>query len=136
MRQILFRGKDKDNNWVYGSLIKKVTGKTYIYEYKTGEEIEVNTDTVTGSTGIYCLKNGKKTEIFEGDVLKTKHTHNNVLYEIYDGLLGLVRWDEEEATFYIDLDIDFINMSEITLETEIVGNIWDNPEYLEEINVK
>lgn len=117
MREILFRGKDKDNNWVYGSLVKRANGKIYIYNYEIDEEIKVNPDTVGEGTGIYCLKDGRKTEIFENDILAIK----NKIHGFTSIVTGIVCWDEEEAGFYIELEDDFLKMTDIPSDTEIIG---------------
>lgn len=124
MRQILFRGKAleekpgvKIGEWVYGSLVKRANREIYIYDYEMNEEIKVNPDTVKEGTGIYCLKDGRKTEIFEDDILAIK----NKIHGFTSIVTGIVCWDKEEAGFYIELEDDFLKMTDIPSDTEIIG---------------
>lgn len=134
MRKVKYRGKAKYNgineysklDWEVGGLNwQDIQGKLCAFI----DGVFVHPETVGESTGIYCLKDGKKTEIFEGDILKIKQKFNSFA----DNLLGIVKWDAEEACFYVETLFDFYPMDEIAFETEIVGNIWDNPEMKEEI---
>ena len=131
MRKVSYRGKIKNNktneysklDWEVGSLSWYETGgavRAFINNFG------VHPETVGESTGVYCLKDGKKSEIFEGDILQKFNG-------FVDDLLGVVNWDAEEACFYVETLFDFYPMDEIAFETEIVGNIWDNPEMKEEI---
>lgn len=130
-RKVRYRGKVKNNktteysklDWEVGSLSWYETGgavRAFINNFG------VHPETVGESTGVYCLKDGKKSEIFEGDILQKFNG-------FVDDLLGVVNWDAEEACFYVETLFDFYPMDEIAFETEIVGNIWDNPEMKEEI---
>ncbi len=76
-------------------------------------------------------KNGK--EIFEGDVLKWKD-YGRRSYRIY-----LIIWSEENATFDLDTIKDSSRNSvpddriyRTDTEAEIIGNIYENPELLNE----
>lgn len=133
MREILFRGKQKDNGkWIDGLLgycnfnhgvekaIYVATEMGSITPYRIKQE------TVGQYTGL-TDKNGKK--IFEGDIVKEKDCVHNGEVEIYgnkwviyfkDGVF-FGCWKNCGATFFIK------SLGDI----EIIGNIHDNPELLE-----
>lgn len=77
-------------------------------------------------------KNGK--EIYEGDIVKVPHFSHDERIKIN----GVVKYVDNRAEFVIDLeDIEetfyCCNQSE---RFEVVGNIYENPELLEENNVE
>lgn len=116
MREILFRGKRKDNGeWEYGDLWCNPYGKRVvcivspINDQGTTGENEVDPETVGQFTGLYD-KNGKK--IFEGDIL-------GLDCEAFKGVHTVVDYDEELTTIVT------------TYNVIVIGNIHDNPEPLE-----
>lgn len=76
------------------------------------------------STGLFDMYDK---EIFEGDVLKT-----------YDGELAKVVWNKELACWEAEFLSEIVDLSEVAdvksnrSDCEIVGNIYENPEFLEE----
>lgn len=131
MREILFRGKRKDNGeWAYGYLVEAtnvITDKkaTFIFEqdatYFTHGEFactfEVKPETVGQYTGVKD-KNGKK--VFEGDIMQLcSACYPCLVY--WDGKSWA--WKQNGKRREIDLTCE---------KMEIIGNIYDNKELLED----
>lgn len=129
MREIEFRGKQIDNNeWVEGSLII-VEDDAYIVTIARNDwkkvqlyRHEVDPNTVGQFTGLYD-KNGKK--IFEGDVVKSK----------YFDKPQVVKWNNEWCAFDPIFDARPIEvlpiLSDDNAKIEVIGNVYNNPELLE-----
>ena len=120
MREILFRGKRKDDGkWVVGFLVSHA----HVGDWVTAEPIAP--ETVGQYTGM-TDKNGKK--IFEGDIVDcwsegvnakgTVQQRRDGLWIIYPAWQKKIMWglcpDEYSKT-----------------TVEVVGNVYDNPELLE-----
>ena len=130
-REILFRGKNtRYNCWEYGFYTQFEPGHPcsgtyngiihYIYNI-SGNPTDVEPETVGQFTG-EIDKNGVK--IFEGDILDHFATYGYVIFG--DGMFSMsssakVNFGYRQPLCYLDSD-----------ECEIVGNIFDNPELLEE----
>lgn len=126
MREILFKAKTISGNWVNGLLANK-NDKWYISN-KAGNPFayEVRPETLCQFTGL-CDKNGKK--IWENDILMANLDESypeDVTYETVEW--GVAGWVTHEAN-----SIDRQYLDEFDLEHfEVVGNIFDNPELLQE----
>ena len=120
MRDILFRGKRLYNGeWVEGNYWE-FCGDHNIMVPGNCIGSRVDPSTVGQYTGLKD-KNGER--IFEGDVLTVDGE---------DGFFVL-EFQEDTARFVMDGDsivVDFDNFW--SYEVEVMGNIHDNPEYLEE----
>ena len=125
MREILFRGKDIRGNWHIG-LLAHVGNAWYISnEAGIATAYEVIPNTIGQYTGL-TDKNG--TKIFEGDIVKcTSRFDAKDMVVIF-----------ETAEFHLVDRQRYKNYTECcgyrhfgTLETEVIGNIHDNPELAE-----
>ena len=124
MREILFRGKRYNGEWIYDS-------ETYIRDgdgiWLSDDDlnvVQVQEDTVGQYTGL-TDKNG--TKIFEGDIVKYPTT-----CEIFT-----VAWHGSFAEFVISelqkpnkATRGSKNMYLVNRYCEVIGNIYDNPELL------
>ena len=137
MREILFRGKRKDNGeWIENHILVELRdGQKYIPNNfaPSGLKIDENGNRVSfvalfhevipETVGQYIGANDKNhKEIYEGDIVKTCDNH---IYRI--------KWDNQRAMFYLRNDIthasaDFYHY--FASDLEIIGNITDNPELL------
>ncbi len=131
MREILFRGKRKDNGeWVEGFYqpYKNKEG-CFIGEHETNFTLipklhAVYLETVGQYTGL-TDKNGVK--IFEGDIAKTEDTIGYVSFD--DGEFKF-NWDSSDHRRQTRLKKcglrDFGSFNSL----EVIGNVHDNPELL------
>ena len=133
MREILFRGKRIDNGeWVVGQYVNtcypgngKKTGH-FIVVYPN-EYHEIYTSTLCQFTGL-CDKNGKK--IWENDICDRKEKYPEVVKMTngdwtldYSYAIG-----RDYGNSYCNLGF-YVNERKCV---EVVGNIFDNPELLQE----
>ena len=142
----------KINDEEYGECIAIIPTNTYSYRFNIDDGYYVYTKTIGQFTGLYD-KNGKK--IFEGNIVQTRR------YEMYtEELKGYHGYDEEgypqklpgytgsmtvhktrandnyhavvrfspTKGFYLDGASVYIN----AIRNTVVGNIYDNPELVEE----
>ena len=149
-REILFRGKRKDNKeWVYGTpiVMHHNDGRTHLHHFIIPDGVdlsfgvkvedilvEIIPETRGQDTGLRD-QNGRK--IFKGDILKLVDKNQN--YE----WLAVVEFGNPNATYswgwqlrpitkQVRMSRDILLWIEITGTTvEIIGNIYDNPELLE-----
>jgi uncharacterized phage protein (TIGR01671 family) len=143
MREILFKGKKKDNGeWIEGYLFddgmlgekRMFIGKLVIAPYEgpirgkwtviaNGFD-EVDPDTLCQFTGL-CDKNGKR--IWESDVVWLVYDGKEHIYQIV--------WDNSELDFKAtNGEENYGSNFEYLLccdEIEVIGNIFDNKELLQ-----
>lgn len=134
-RKLKFRAKDLiHNQWIYGGIAEDRKGNTVILpknDWSKGGCVDV--ETVGQFTGLHD-KYGK--EIYEGDILGIDiNGMNKKLIGMVEGGVRGYCYDvvylnhhkgEERWSLYGTVMHDFPNRIEVT------GNIYDNPELLEE----
>ena len=128
MREILFRGKRKDNGeWCEGFYsAEEYNLNTHSIEYipriqLLGKCVSLGVipETVGQYTGLLD-KNGRK--IFEGDAVWFSDEKER----------GVVCFDEIGACFSVRFDTFDANFDHLySNELEIIGNVYDNPELME-----
>lgn len=133
-REILFRAKHihaMDSNehlngtWVHGYL----SDKDYIYDKSLDGEFLVDENTICQYTGL-TDKNGNK--IFEGDVVRYGH---GIYGEVKFGLYTASIPQNINQGFYVEFPEDSLYREELGYWRErvvVIGNIYDNPELLED----
>lgn len=134
MREIKFRGLNKNGGLVYGDLIKtspsRAEGSITCWikpndrlglgaiSTPTDNFIEVNPDTIGQFTG---LKDRYGTDIYEGDIVNGY-------------FLATIRWLNDDCAFWAantsKLSGGMLN-SEYASNFNVIGNIHQNPEFLE-----
>ena len=133
MREILFRGKRiDDDKWIYGYYLeeyrKDKTKKSCIFgSWTDGEKVfnhkeMVLPETVGQYTGLKD-KNGKK--IFEGDIVRIT-TGIKGYKSTYHSAIQKVRYETDECGIAVFYPFD----NSDTVEVEVIGNIYDNPELM------
>lgn len=132
--RFLFRGKRKDNGeLVEGYLYITHDGKYEIAKYCDETNIEriayeVIPKTVGQCTGLED-KNGKL--IFEGDILEFVNDDGESSFYVVIWDTSLLSWQVQEISHYIKNDYyGFDELCEFG-DTEVIGNVYDNPELLQ-----
>lgn len=148
MREIKFRGKRVDNGeWVYGAFVPDVLEtpdndlitwgfiRRYNRDIGKMETIEVSRESVGQYTGL-CDKNGKK--IYEGDIVEVNYTVKYIDPDKQDEehtAITRVYWNDFRASFALEFH-KFANDDLYRFVrdkyAEVIGNIYDNPELLED----
>ncbi len=125
-REILFRGKRKDNGmWEYGNLsMRDETGRSKYYIGQNMLGYEVLPETIGQYTGL-TDKNGRK--IFEGDILKAMGVDGEQIAPVVFRK-GFFVLDEKNA--FIRLGVGAFRKRQL----EVIGNIHDNPELVREVD--
>lgn len=132
-REIKFRGKNKDIGWVEGQVAYDLNEDTYIIrevEQDSSYGLEetmlfattwyrVDKETIGQCIGL-CDKNGK--EIYEGDILKSIRWNDIYLVKQIGTAYYLCRKGKNRFN-----KITTWNNAE---KSEVIGNIYDNPELL------
>ncbi len=136
MREILFRGKRKDNGeWIYGALLSFPEGKPFIAtketimrgKYGLNDIFTCSEEIIPETRGQYTGltdKNGVK--IFEGDIIAGKGSQAKKDHFV-------IRWNEASCGFSAgEGKRVWPNLNQATVSAyAVIGNIHDSPELLE-----
>lgn len=123
MREIKFRAKDHEGNWVYGDL--HLNHKMpHIHPFENNRTF-INTKTIGQLTELKD-KNGK--EIYEGDIIRSFDSSG-------DAILHCIVWEEARfVALYKGRNFSskcFLKQDWLDeFDKEVIGNIYDNPELL------
>lgn len=139
--KVNLKGKKLPSRWAYGGLFPGSGDYSIIYGGSSQEDIERNlvySETVGEYTGLND-KNG--TRIFEYDILKLYDAHTNYTWfaiVVFGNPHGRYTWGWELAPLdKCEANTDilcWIEMEESGAYCEVVGNIFDNPEFFGRIN--
>lgn len=131
-KRVNWRELPKEEWWVEGAVLQSETETRIATSFFSSGEVEeavmvasylVDPETVCECTGL-TEKNGKK--IWENNIVNCRE------YEC----CGYIAWNEEESGFYFLVLLEDGRYEEELLydyveELEIIGNTFDNPEFLE-----
>ena len=143
MKEILFRGKRKDNGeWIYGvPITDESTNDVYIITSTAGASLksEINNMCATGFRAILetvepytGLKDKNGTRIFEGDIVKITGFHTTAIAAVKYGSPSekSTSWgwyfDDNDGHTYFLMSKAFCR----DYNAIIIGNIHDNPELM------
>lgn len=137
MREILFRGKRRDNGkWVEGNLFIPDIEDTPTQILMGTNVVRISYDVVPETIGQYTGltdKNGKR--IFEGDIISIPFEEDRYPYEenVIHYENAEVYFDTERYSWYVrHSDDDLVSLWEYDdRDIIVIGNIHDNPELLE-----
>ena len=131
MREILFRGKCLNNEWVEGYYVESFSGIPFIFTLHDHilniiQGYEVIPETVGQFTGLID-KYG--TMVFGGDIVKL--ANSRIWYVSWDAVHA--RWGRNTKLLCRDKNLRAV-VQGIGTQTyiEVLGNIYDNPELLSE----
>lgn len=137
MREILFKAKRKDNGkWVEGYYQKRydLLGNEehlifHADSYNVWEYAEIIPETLCQFTGL-CDKNGNK--IWENDIVNHNGEYATVKFGTYCSSFDCESYN---LGFYVDFPEETFYRKELGYwrrKAEIAGNVFDNPELLQE----
>lgn len=135
MREILFRGKRKDNGeWVEGNLVRDAKRQRYFIMHllitiPSGHYIEDEYEVIPETVGQYTgLKDKDGRKIFEGDVVHYELAHMSESGYPYKD----AKYNHPKVGPVVFTGQCFLPLAYCVEDTILIsGNIHDNPELLE-----
>ena len=131
MREIIFRGKRIDNGeWIEEHYLRKEVH--FIFQtdkHNTWRCVEIVPETLCQFTGL-CDKNVNR--IWENDIVNYNGKYASIKFGMYCSSSGYGNYN---LGFYVDFPEETLYRKELGYwheKVEVVGNIFDNPELLQE----
>ena len=126
MREIKFRAWDKKNKEM-SQVVEMIFNQYGGIDVRTSRRMDINEDclgkdSLMQYTGLHD-KNGK--EIYEGDITRVHNEYGQIISERVTEFKELI--DEFEG-FKIKIGMGFNINSDSASESEVIGNIYENPE--------
>lgn len=132
----LFKAKRiKDGQWVEGAFyIEPYTDCCYIIQWNStglgfNEFIEVDVETICQCTG---LKDKNGNLICENDIVAYWDSYSTESGLAEADCIGKVVWDDETISFQVTNRLSAESYEVLGDECSVIGNVFDNPELLEE----
>ena len=133
MREIKFRGRKSNGEWLYGDLVHNVgvgASTALIFPedaHDSWDRYIILTDTIGQFTGLLD-KNGK--EIYEGDVVSYRYSIRRPDSFVRNEI-NYIGFRQSECKFIVVCKNRHHDLHEpYNLQVEVIGNIHDNPELL------
>lgn len=125
----LFRGKTICGDWVRGLLANN--GDKWYISNNAGRPFafEIRPDTICQCTGLKD-KNGKL--IWENDIVAYLDSYSTESGLAEADCIGKVVWDDETISFQVTNRLSAESYEVLGDECCVIGNVFDNPELLEE----
>lgn len=150
MREILFRGKRKDNSeWIEGFLhikyFQELPHDRYVIEYKPKHNAkmwqpkymiaEIDPETIGQYTGLTAYwtefeNEPQEDDVYEHDLLEVTYEDKKVIAEVKFEAGMFILCSNEFADSYIPLFDVVVIEDDYYIEAKKIGNIHDNPELL------
>ena len=131
MREILFKAKQIDNgDWIEEHYLRKEVH--FIFQtdkHNTWRCVEIVPETLCQFTGL-CDKNVNR--IWENDIVNYNGKYASIKFGMYCSSSGYGNYN---LGFYVDFPGETLYRKELGYwheKVEVVGNIFDNPELLQE----
>lgn len=130
----LFKAKRLDNGeWVKGALLLHDTDIATIFNQHPADGslqgFEVDTSTICQCTG---LKDNNGNLIWENDIVAYWDSYSTESGLAEADCIGKVVWDDETISFQVTNRLSAESYEVLGDECSVIGNVFDNPELLEE----